>query len=299
MFQNIKSSENWAFAEPLNKGWSSDKKYFVKTKAGENLLLRLSDIEKYDEKRKEHEIISKFAKLGFPMSAPNEFGVCNDNKSVYMLLSWLDGVDLGTVLPDLSREEQYRLGRQAGIILKKIHSLPLAAEDIPVKTKKEKKLWQLSLYEQSNHRTANDESAIRYVKENIDLIWRKPPVYTHGDFHQGNLIYMQKGLIGVIDFNRWEVSDPYEEFCRLESFGIESSVDYCIGQIDAYFDDEVPADFWAANAVYAAQTALCSITWAEKFGQEEIEAMQRRAQRAFDDFDCFRRIIPKWYAERH
>ena len=37
-------------------------------------------------------------------------------------------------------------------------------------------------------------------------------MYQHGDFHPGNLIYMENGEIGVIDFNRWEVGDPYEEF---------------------------------------------------------------------------------------
>lgn len=37
--------------------------------------------------------------------------------------------------------------------------------------------------------------------------------------------------IGVIDFNRWEVGDPYEEFYKLESFARELSVPYCIGQI--------------------------------------------------------------------
>ena len=67
-------------------------------------------------------------------------------------------------------------------------------------------------------RVENDEDAISYVKNNIDLIWRKNPVYQHGDFHPGNLIYMPDGQIGVIDFNRWEVGDPYEEFYKLEIF---------------------------------------------------------------------------------
>lgn len=62
----------------------------------------------------------------------------------------------------------------------------------------------------------------------IKKIWKEPPVYMHGDFHPGNLIYMRDGTIGVIDFNRWEVGDPYEEFYKLESFGVEVSIPYCI-----------------------------------------------------------------------
>ncbi len=75
---------------------------------------------------------------------------------------------------------------------------------MPKGTKKEKKLLQLARYEESNVRIPNDDS------------------------------------IGVIDFNRWEVGDPYEEFYKLQSFGTEHSIPYCIGQIDAYFDDNIP-----------------------------------------------------------
>ena len=295
MFLDIQSGESWESVEPVNKGWSSDKKYFVRTFSGDHLLLRIADIGQFDAKKKEYEIIEKYATLGFPMSSPIEFGVCNDQKNVYMLLRWIDGCDLETVLPTLSKEEQYKLGREAGIILRKIHGIPLEQEDVPSTTKKEKKLAQLARYEESGLRIPNDETAIRYVKENIDQIWKKTPVYMHGDFHPGNLIYTKDSSIGVIDFNRWEVGDPYEEFYKLESFGTEISIPYCVGQIDAYFDDSVPMDFWMANAVYVAQASLFSIKWAEPFGQRDIDGMVNRAERALVDYDDFRRVIPGWY----
>lgn len=293
MFSDIGSSRNWTLVEPVNKGWSSDRKFYITTDSGEHLLLRLSDMDRSAEKKKEFTIIEKYSRLGFPMSMPLEAGVCRDG--VYILLTWVEGTDLEAVLPGLPETEQYRLGREAGKILKKIHSIPLAEEDIPAATKKEKKLLQLSRYEASDLRIPQDETAILYVKENIDRIWQKPPVYLHGDFHPGNLIYTEDSSLGVIDFNRWEVGDPYEEFYKLESFGTEVSIPYCIGQIDAYFDDSVPMDFWRANAVYVAQASLFSIKWAEKFGRRDIDRMVERANRAFDDFDRFRRIIPKWY----
>ena len=261
------------------------------------LLLRLSDIELYDAKKKEYEIITKYASLGFLMSRPIDFGVCNKGKNVYMLLTWIEGVDLEEALPTLPEAEQYKLGREAGKILKKIHSLEVDVEDLPTNTKKSKKLLQLSRYEESQIRINDDERAINYVKQNIDKIWSKAPVYQHGDYHPGNLIYTKEGSIGVIDFNRWEVGDPYEEFYKLESFGIESSIPYCIGQIDAYFDDKIPEDFWIALAVYVAHASLYSIKWAEKFGQEEIDGMKERCRRAFENYDEFRRFIPKWYVE--
>lgn len=298
MFMQIELSKDWKNVAPISKGWSSDKKYLVETADDKLQLLRISDIDAYEAKKKEYEIITKYSQLGINMSMPIEFGICNEGKNVYMLLSWVEGRDLEEVLPELSEQEQYKLGRQAGTILRKIHSIPLDPADVPATTKREKKLTQLARYEESNVRISSDEIAVAYVKENINSIWQKTPVYMHGDFHPGNLIYMQDGSIGVIDFNRWEVGDPYEEFYKLESFGIEISVPYCIGQIDAYFNDNVPEDFWTANAVYVAQASLFSIKWAEKFGQGDIDGMVRRARASMINFDDFKITVPKWYSDR-
>ena len=296
MYSNIEQSKNWKSVEPISKGWSSDKKYLITTNTEEKLLLRLSDIGQLDVKKKEYDIISKYAELDIKMSEPIGFGVCNGGRNVYTLLTWIEGQDLEAVLPELSEEEQYRLGRQAGEILKKIHSIPLDEKDIPNETKKAKKLLQLSRYEESNVRIHGDETAVRFVKENIDSIWKESPVYMHGDYHPGNLIYMSNGTIGVIDFNRWEIGDPYEEFYKLESFGIENSIPYCIGQIDAYFNDDIPRQFWITLAVYVAHASLFSIKWAEKFGQKDIDGMVKRCRQAFEDYDDFKRVIPKWYS---
>lgn len=299
MFLDIASSKNWKSVDLVAKGWSSDKKYMIKTCDGELLLLRVSDVKQYDAKKKEFEIITKYSKLGINMSMPLEFGICNEGKNVYMLLSWIEGKDLEEILPSLSEKEQYLLGREAGKILRKIHSIPIEEADVPINTKREKKLIQLSRYEDSQVRISDDGIAIEYVKENIHLIWKETPVYLHGDFHPGNLIYKADGSIGVIDFNRWEVGDPYEEFYKLESFGIEVSIPYCIGQIEAYFEDKIPEEFWIANAVYVAQASLFSIKWDEKFGQEEIDGMVRRARASFANFEDFRRYIPKWYTKEY
>lgn len=299
MFLDIVESSNWESIDLISKGWSSDKKYKIRTNDGELLLLRVSDIDQYEAKKKEYEIITKYSKLGINMSMPKKFGICNDGKNVYMLLSWVEGNDLEEILPSLPEKEQYLLGREAGRILLMIHSISVEEVDIPISTKREKKLLQLSRYEDSQVRIYDDETAINYVKDNINIIWRNPPVYMHGDFHPGNLIYRADGSIGVIDFNRWEVGDPYEEFYKLESFGIEISVPYCIGQIDAYFYDNIPNDFWLANAVYVAQASLFSIKWAEKFGQEDIDGMVQRARNSFDNYDYFRLNIPKWYTTEY
>ena len=99
MFLDIVESLNWKSIDLISKGWSSDKKYKIRTNDGELLLLRVSDIDQYEASR----------------------------------------------------------------------------------------------YEDSQVRISDDETAINYVKDNINFIWRKTPVYMHGDFHPGNLIYRADG----------------------------------------------------------------------------------------------------------
>ncbi len=50
----------------------SGKKYHIRTKSGGELLLRLSDVEQSEAKKKEYDIITKYSKLGFNMSMPKE-----------------------------------------------------------------------------------------------------------------------------------------------------------------------------------------------------------------------------------
>ncbi|MDR0904730.1 MAG: phosphotransferase, partial [Oscillospiraceae bacterium] len=85
--------------EPLNKGWSSDKKYYIETDGGERLLLRVADVAEYERKKNEFEMLKRVAELDVPASRPVDFGVCDDGKSVYQLLTWIDGEDAAEVLP--------------------------------------------------------------------------------------------------------------------------------------------------------------------------------------------------------
>ena len=94
MFMQIELSKDWKKVTPISKGWSSDKKYLVETADGKLQLLRISDIDAYEAKKKEYEIITKYSRLGINMSIPLEFGTCNESKNVYMLLSWVEGRDL-------------------------------------------------------------------------------------------------------------------------------------------------------------------------------------------------------------
>ena len=81
--------------EPVLKGWSGDKKYCLTDEQGNRFLLRVTPIEKYDEKMKEYELMHRVAELGVPMCAPLEFGTCDEG--VYSIQAWIDGEDAETL----------------------------------------------------------------------------------------------------------------------------------------------------------------------------------------------------------
>lgn len=297
VWYDIPGAETWKCLKKIDRGWSSDTKYLLIDEKNQKRLLRISDGSEYVNKQKEYDVICKYNQLDFVMSRAIGFGMCDGGKHTYMLLSWVEGEDLETALPGLPEKVQYELGVKAGKILKQIHSVEVDVKDLPQETKIPKKLMQLETYEHSSLRVEGDERVLQYVKEHIHDIWSIPPVYQHGDFHPGNLILMGDNEIGVIDFNRWEIGDPYEEFYKLECFGTEASIPYCRGEIDGYFGDRIPDDFFQILAVYVAHTTLYSMKWAEKFGQDEMDGMVRRYHQAVEHYNNFEDVIPNWYRQ--
>ena len=52
MFDDIRGSSEWKCVEKINKGWSTDQKYKIITNSGEVLLLRISSIYNFEDKKK-------------------------------------------------------------------------------------------------------------------------------------------------------------------------------------------------------------------------------------------------------
>lgn len=284
----------WTVIKKIELGWSKDEKYYIETSDDKAYVLRLSSITQYDQKKKEYEIIKKISELGFLMSFPVDFGVCGSKQFVYMILTYIEGDTLENVLPSLDNELQYQLGRQAGKILKEIHQLSTKGYQQSYRMI-DKKIMQLERYEKSNLRMQGDEKIISFVKDNIHLLKDREETFQHGDFHPGNLILANNYVLGVIDFNRWDISDPYEEFYKLGIFTSSLSTRFCIGQIEAYFDDHIPQSFWKIMAVYVAHSILYSIKWAEPYGETDIENMREIYKRVVDHYKAFEQMIPSWF----
>lgn len=50
--------------------------------------------------------------------------------------------------------------------------------------------------------------------------------------------------LSLIDFDRCDYGDPFEEFYKAQMFSRPLSEAFINGQVHAYFDNSVPEEFW-------------------------------------------------------
>ena len=278
---------NWDRITHIKKGWSQDRKYLVKYE-DHSYLLRLFDLSEWDNKIKEFDFITLSRKV-IPCSNPLEYGRIPENPdSGYLLLSFIEGRELSECLGNLSLQRQYDLGFEAGTLLKKLHSIALTnkiSNEAQLSLIRDKKIRQLNNVMEKNYSLEHLEEMADYVRENIDLVLNQSIVYQHGDYHPGNMIYTPSNTLSIIDFNRWDIGDPFEEFVKIELFTVESSEAFALGQIEGYFKNQyIPDHFWQLLKVYSFHSALFSILWAEQFGEDDVNGMIQRYNRIYADY---------------
>ncbi|HEY2493296.1 MAG TPA: phosphotransferase family protein [Paenibacillus sp.] len=295
MFSEIPDGCTWNKVEAVNKGWSKDKKYYIQATDGRELLLRMSDISQYEKKKWEFESVRKLDHIDVLMSRPIGFGICNNGQSVYSLLTWIEGEDAKDVIRTLSNTDQYRLGVKAGEILRKMHDIPAENSQMSWAGVYNLKIDKyITNYKACGIHLKGAESIINFVEHHRYLLENRYVSFQHGDYHVGNMIVTSSGELGIIDFNRVDDGDPWEEFNRI-TWDASLSGLFASGRINGYFNNEVPDQFFRLMALYIASNQLSSIHWAIPFGQEEVDIMLDRAGDVLNWYDEFRTYVPNWY----
>ena len=288
VYQNIISKT------PIDKGWSGDQKYCATTADGQKYLLRISSIDRLERKRREYEKMNEVAQLGIPMCMPVEFGTCDEG--AYSIQSWIDGADAESLVVAMGEREQYRYGLDAGRILAKIHTIP-APVDVPnwesrFNAKIDRKI---AMYENCELKyESGGEAFLQYIAENRHLLHGRPQSYQHGDYHIGNMMIDHNGVLTIIDFDRDDFGDPWEEFNRIV-WCAQAAPAFASGMVDGYFDGDIPEAFWKLLALYISSNTLSSLPWAIPFGEEEIQVMRNQAAEVLQWYDGMKNVVPAWY----
>jgi len=292
MYDDILS--RFASSKRLVNGYSDDVKYFVTTELGERCLLRIASAERAHLKRAEFAAMQRCLGLGFAMPQPLELGEL-DGGGAYILQTWLDGEDAENALPSLGEAEQYRYGVAAGKILRKIHSVPAPTDLEPWAERFGRKTdFKIAKYTECPLKFEGDAAVLRYLSENSGLLNNRPQTLQHGDFHCGNMILTPSGEIGIIDFDRPDFGDPWEEFNRIV-WCADASREFATGRVDGYFDGDASEEFWRLMAFYICSNLLSSMYWALEHDEEQERIMLEQAADVMQWYENMTRIVPTWY----
>ena len=279
---------------PIEKGWSGDRKYCAVTADGQKYLLRISTIDRLERKRREYEKMCEVAQLGIPMCLPVEFGTCDEG--AYSIQSWIDGVDAEETVMSMDADTQYRYGWDAGQILAKIHTIPAPVDAPEWENRFNAKIdRKIAMYENCELKyESGGDAFLSYLAENRYLLRGRPQRYQHGDYHIGNMMIDHNGVLTIIDFDRDDFGDPWEEFNRIV-WCAQAAPAFASGMVDGYFHGDVPMEFWKLLALYICSNTLSSLPWAIPFGDKEIQVMRNQAAQVLQWYDGMKNVVPSWY----
>ena len=257
-------------------------------------MLRITPYDKSSTRKALFEILGRVSALGISMCRPVEFGTCDEG--VYTLYTWVDGVDAETVIPTLPEEAQYAYGIQAGAILKQIHTIPAPAAQEDWQTRFNRKTdYKIQKYKDCGIRFDGDDKVIAYLRNNRDIFKGHPQSFQHGDYHIGNMMVDEAGELVIIDFDRFDFGDPWEEFNRIV-WCAQAAPPFAAGIVDGYFDKRPPMQFWQCLAFYIGSNTLSSIYWGAKLGESDLRVMMQQAQDVLLWYDSYNAVVPSWYS---
>ena len=278
---------------PLYKGWSGDSKYILTDKDQNKYLLRISKKEKFQKRKEQFEILRQIEALNINCSKPIEFGVLDSGES-YMILSYLEGEGAEEEILKYSDTDAYKLGVEAGTILKKLHSLSIPSQSESWWDRYEAKMKRkIDALKQCEYKIPMQEEIIKYYIDNCHLMKNRPLLFCHGDYHLGNMV-IHNGHIGIVDFDKANAADPYDEF-KPFCWNVLRSEYFETGLINGYFDNNIPEDFFKILKFYTAESLISHLPWAVSFGEEEIKVSRIIEKNQMKWYDNFKLEIPIWY----
>ncbi|MFP4287153.1 MAG: aminoglycoside phosphotransferase family protein [Candidatus Izemoplasmataceae bacterium] len=279
----------------IDKGYSHDEKFQVKIDS-KDFLLRVSPLKAFGRSNSIFGFLEKINQLEIPTYKPIK--ISKYQNQVHSLFEWINGHDLIDVIGHYSEKERYQFGLDAGKYLRKMHTIDAPIDIEPWDVRFNRKIDRnIKRYLESPLDIPETSYFIKYLESHRHLLNNRPQTFQHGDYHIGNMMVNRQGELIVIDYDRFDFGDPFEEFNRIV-WSAEQSPAFANGYINGYFDNDVPDEFWSLMLLYISSNVMSSLTWALAINEEEVKSMISQMHRVLQWYDAFKLVKPNWYIEK-
>lgn len=297
IIQKVQESINASVStsQELSTGWSTEEKLYIKDEYGREFLVRISPYSELEKWKYNFSLSQNFYKENVYMAKPLIF-TTESNKYVLTILTWLEGEELRENFQLFTRSQHYNLGIEAGKNLKILHTdQKCRISQSWFDMYSDKICKKLFNYKKCSLKFEEDTLIIGFINSNIELLKTRPVVLQHGDYHDGNLIVDKNGRLGIIDYNRIDWGDPWQEFDKLIWTLLYSDV-FPKGMIDGYFNCKVPIDFFEALALYSCVILISNLAWAVKYNKRnQVSKVMQQKDNILTWYRRFSDVIPEWY----
>lgn len=296
LMDRIKILRNSPRVTRLSKGYSPDEKYVVMDEDGNKYLLRISDMERYYRKKEEFKVLSDIRKYKVHSPQPIDLGILKEFDICYSIFSYIEGEDAKNSIRSFKEQEQYEIGIEAGKDLSRIHqhSAPYDVRNWHERSIQKHNRY-LKEYKKCGIKINNDDKVMSFIESNYHYLKNRPNQFQHDDFHLENIILKDKKYVGVIDFDNYDWGDPFHDFVKVALSSRVDSISFSVGQIDGYFDNNIPEDFWRLYSIYSAMVIFSSVVWSINKSPEQLDKFIERINLILEDHKNFEMLKPIWY----
>lgn len=279
----------------IEDGWSYDQKYKLVNQNNDKYIFRISDIASYQRKMTFYPHLLELKSMPFKASKVLEIKMIDD-KSFYTLLSWVEGVDAKDKIKTFPADKQFSIGYQAGKTLKQIHSIKAPDHIIKWNDRYNKKIdYLVQKAFDCKDLITNYEKIVAFINDNRFLLDGRKQVFQHGDFHIGNMVIDENDEIGIIDFDRADYGDPFEDLKTIYWNVYYAGSEFTSGLINGYFEGDVPESFFKLLSLYVATGLIAWMPWANSYGNQEVELAKEGIKETLSWYNDFNSFIPNWY----
>ncbi len=277
----------------IHEGYSEDIKVLLSSKS-HKYILRVSDIKNKERKKSEFDYMKINFMNGVLCPAPLEFKVHENLGICTLLLLYLEGDSADKIISALSDIEIYNIAYKAGLELKKIHKIKKIDKEY-FKKRYNKYLLKKEIFNSFKLSFKGQNIIEKFIDENKHLLKEDEVTFLHDDYHLSNIIINKNEFVGVIDFNRFSFGNIEEEFFKLPKYVNQISKTYSVGQIKAYFNNEIPKKFWKKYNLFVALNFHSS--YIEGYKNNEMTKIEERQNRILKEHNFKENIAPNWFTD--